>query len=107
MAAAADRGRGQVRASQADREQTIEVLKTAFVEDRLTKEELDSRVDQALVSRTYAELAAMMPQAGGEYVFLRTAYGRKFAFLYGWTAVVASRTAGHGRLGSGITSTAS
>ena len=38
MAAAADRGRGQVRASQADREQTIVVLKTAFVEDRLTTE---------------------------------------------------------------------
>ena len=44
---------------------------------------------------TYAELAAMMPKAGGEYVFLRTAYGRKFGFLYGWTAVVASRTAAH------------
>ena len=59
MAAAADRGRGQVRASQADREQTIEVLKTAFVEDRLTKDEFDLRVGQALVSRTYAELAAV------------------------------------------------
>jgi basic amino acid/polyamine antiporter, APA family len=44
---------------------------------------------------TYAELAAMMPKAGGEYVFLRTAYGRRCAFLYGWTAVVASRTAAH------------
>ena len=34
---------------------------------------------------TYAELAAMMPQAGGEYVFLREAYGRRWSFLYGWT----------------------
>src|SRR6266852_2749342 len=42
---------------------------------------------------TYAELAAMMPRAGGEYVFLRAGYGRRCAFLYGWTAVVASRTA--------------
>lgn len=33
---------------------------------------------------TYAELTAMKPQAGGEYVFLRDAYGRVFSFLYGW-----------------------
>jgi len=56
--AAPTAGRGQFRASQADREQAIEVLKTAFVEDRLTKDEFDLRVDQALASRTYAELAA-------------------------------------------------
>jgi len=58
-AAAAGRGRGDLRASQADREQAIEALKTAFVEDRLTKDEFDLRVDQALTSRTYAELAAV------------------------------------------------
>ena len=58
-AAAAGRGRGDFRASQADREQAIEALKTAFVEDRLTKDEFDLRVDQALASRTYAELAAV------------------------------------------------
>ena len=34
---------------------------------------------------TYAELAAMMPRAGGAYVFLREAYGRPLGFLYGWT----------------------
>ena len=34
---------------------------------------------------TYAELAAMMPRAGGEYVFMREAYGPRAAFLYGWT----------------------
>ncbi len=34
---------------------------------------------------TYAELAAMMPRAGGAYVFLREAYGRPMGFLYGWT----------------------
>jgi basic amino acid/polyamine antiporter, APA family len=33
---------------------------------------------------TYAELAAMMPRSGGEYVFLREAYGRGCGFLYGW-----------------------
>ena len=30
---------------------------------------------------TYAELASMMPKAGGEYVFLREAYGRRWGFL--------------------------
>jgi basic amino acid/polyamine antiporter, APA family len=34
---------------------------------------------------TYAELGAMMPHAGGEYVFLRNAYGDLPAFLYMWT----------------------
>lgn len=33
---------------------------------------------------TYAEMGAMLPQAGGEYVFLRTAYGPGTAFLCGW-----------------------
>lgn len=33
---------------------------------------------------TYAELGAMLPRAGGEYVFLRAAYGDLPAFLYGW-----------------------
>lgn len=34
---------------------------------------------------TYAELGAMLPYAGGEYVFLRGAYGDTTAFLYMWT----------------------
>lgn len=34
---------------------------------------------------TYAELGAMMPEAGGEYVFIREAYGPRWAFTYGWT----------------------
>jgi hypothetical protein len=52
-------GRGQLRASHADREQVIDLLKTAFVQGRLTKDELDARVGQALASRTHAELAAL------------------------------------------------
>jgi len=36
----------------------------------------------------FAELAAMFPQAGGIYVYLREAYGKLFAFLFGWTQVV-------------------
>ena len=34
---------------------------------------------------TYAELGAMKPQAGGEYVYIRDAYGPLPAFLYAWT----------------------
>lgn len=33
----------------------------------------------------YGELASMYPQAGGQYVFLREAYGKLAGFLYGWT----------------------
>jgi hypothetical protein len=46
----------RMRASRADRERVIEVLKTAFVHERLTKDELDARVGQALAARTYADL---------------------------------------------------
>ena len=53
------RGRGHLRASHADREQAIEVLKAAFVQGRLTKDEFDARVGQGFASRTYAELAAV------------------------------------------------
>ena len=35
---------------------------------------------------TVAELATAMPYAGGEYVFIREAYGRLCAFLYGWVS---------------------
>jgi Domain of unknown function (DUF1707) len=57
--AAAARDRGRLRASHADREQVIEVLKDAFVQGRLTRDELDARAGQALAARTCAELAAV------------------------------------------------
>jgi APA family basic amino acid/polyamine antiporter len=41
---------------------------------------------------TYAELAAMMPRAGGEYVFVREAYGAPLGFLYGWMQVFIAKT---------------
>src|SRR5213082_4031559 len=34
---------------------------------------------------TYGELAAMMPKAGGQYVFLRESLGPLWGFLYGWS----------------------
>src|SRR5213083_172689 len=36
----------------------------------------------------YGELAARYPEAGGGYVYLREAYGRPIAFLYGWMALL-------------------
>lgn len=41
---------------------------------------------------SYAELAAMKPKAGGEYVFLRDAYGKIPSFLYGWMQIFIAKT---------------
>jgi len=46
----------------------------------------------------FAELAAMYPRAGGLYVFLREAYGRPVAFLFGWTEVFFGKPASIGAL---------
>lgn len=56
---AATGNHGHMRSSAADRERVIDALKAAFVEERLTKDELDVRVGQAYSSQTYAELAAV------------------------------------------------
>ncbi len=50
---------GRFRASRADREQVIEVLKAAFVQGRLTKDELEERAARVFQARTYADLAAV------------------------------------------------
>ena len=57
--AAGTGGRNQLRASHAEREQTIGLLKAAFVQGRLAMDEFDLRVGSALTSRTRAELAAL------------------------------------------------
>jgi APA family basic amino acid/polyamine antiporter len=41
---------------------------------------------------SYAELSAMMPEAGGQYVYLRESYSPLFAFLYGWTMFLVIQT---------------
>src|SRR5438874_7629055 len=40
----------------------------------------------------YGELAAMMPRAGGQYIYLREAYGPLWGFLYGWTLFLVIQT---------------
>jgi APA family basic amino acid/polyamine antiporter len=42
---------------------------------------------------TYAELGAMRPQAGGEYIYVRDAYGPLGGFLYAWTTLLISKPA--------------
>src|SRR2546428_4589339 len=41
---------------------------------------------------SYGELAAMMPRAGGQYVYLREAYSPLWGFLYGWTLFLVIQT---------------
>jgi hypothetical protein len=53
-------GHGHLRASTADRERAIDVLKAAFAEGRLDQEEYTDRVGQAHASRTYGELGALI-----------------------------------------------
>ena len=43
---------------------------------------------------TYAELGAMFPQAGGQYVYLKEAYGPLWGFLFGWVSFFVIMTGG-------------
>jgi basic amino acid/polyamine antiporter, APA family len=52
-------------------------------------------------SLSLAELAAMLPHAGGPYVYLREAYGRLTAFLWGWAEFSIIRTGSLGSLACG------
>ena len=45
-----------------------------------------------MAALSYGELAAMMPQAGGQYVYLREALGPLWGFLYGWTLFLVIQT---------------
>src|SRR5438046_3895209 len=51
---------------------------------------------------TYAELSVLMPRAGGEYVFVREAYGPLWGFLYGWTRFFIASTGGMAGLAAGF-----
>jgi APA family basic amino acid/polyamine antiporter len=51
---------------------------------------------------TYAELGAMKPQAGGEYVYVRDAYGPLAAFLYSWTWFLIAKPASIATVTTGI-----
>jgi APA family basic amino acid/polyamine antiporter len=51
---------------------------------------------------TYAELGAMKPQAGGEYVYIRDGYGPLTAFLYAWTWFLIAKPASIATLATGF-----
>jgi APA family basic amino acid/polyamine antiporter len=51
---------------------------------------------------TYAELAAAMPEAGGEYVYLTAAYGPFWGFLYGWTQFWVAKSGSIATLAAGF-----
>jgi basic amino acid/polyamine antiporter, APA family len=51
---------------------------------------------------TYAELGAMLPAAGGEYVYLKKSYGDTAAFLFGWQRFIVAGGASIASLGSGF-----
>ena len=51
---------------------------------------------------TYAELGAMKPQAGGEYVYVRDAYGPLGGFLYAWTWFVIAKPASIATVATGL-----
>jgi basic amino acid/polyamine antiporter, APA family len=50
----------------------------------------------------YSEIAAMMPEAGGDYVYVRRAYGRLVGFLYGWMAFTVARAGSQAALAVGL-----
>jgi basic amino acid/polyamine antiporter, APA family len=54
---------------------------------------------------TYAELGAMKPQAGGEYVYVRDAYGPLAGFLYGWTWFLIAKPASIATVTTGLVRT--
>lgn len=51
---------------------------------------------------SYAELAAAIPEAGGEYVYLREAYGPLWGFIYGWTQMWVAKSGSIATLATGF-----
>src|SRR5271168_887843 len=51
---------------------------------------------------TYAELGAMKPQAGGEYIYIRDAYGPLPSFLYAWTWFIVAKPGSVATIATGL-----
>jgi len=66
--AGAPGGAGYLRASTADRERAVDVLKAGFAEGRLNKDEYDARISQAYEARTYGELAVVTADLPGGHI---------------------------------------
>ena len=94
------RDRGGFRASDAEREQVIDALKAAFVQGRLTKDELGTRAARVYASLTYADLAEVIadiptaltgaPSPRAPWRATRRAWWFEYAaFLPGIVAIIA------------------
>src|SRR5437588_9621658 len=55
-----------------------------------------------MAALSYGELAAMMPKAGGQYVYLREAFSPMWGFLYGWTLFLVIQTGTIAAVGVGF-----
>lgn len=55
-----------------------------------------------LAAFTYAELGAAIPAAGGDYVYIRDAFGRPAGFLFGWTQLLVARSGSIAALATGF-----
>ncbi|HEY0746638.1 MAG TPA: amino acid permease [Steroidobacteraceae bacterium] len=51
---------------------------------------------------SYSEIAAMMPEAGGDYVYLKRAYGKAVGFLYGWMTFAVAKAGSQAALAVGL-----
>jgi Domain of unknown function (DUF1707) len=88
-------GRGHRRASHGDREQVIDILKAAFVQGMLAKDEFDLRVGQAFASRTRIELSALTADLPGRLTAVQPpgpgrAQGEARALRFGTVIAVAT-----------------
>ena len=63
---------------------------------------LISGIITMIAAVSYGELSAMFPKAGGQYVYLREAYGRLIAFLYGWSFFAVIQTGTIAAVGVGF-----
>ncbi len=87
-------GRVHLRASQADREGVIDTLKAAYVAGRLTEDEFEARVGQALAARTHANLAAITADIPAGPVVTRSVRMPDRVMAGGTAAIIAAAALG-------------
>ena len=86
--------RGQLRASQAEREDVIDALKAAYVVGRLTEDEFETRVGQAFGSRTHADLASITADIPAEPAAVQPAGMPDRVVAWGTGAIIAAAALG-------------
>jgi len=86
--------RGQLRASQADREDAIDTLKAAYVAGRLSEDEFEARVGQAFAARTHADLATITGDIPAALVAARPARMPDRMVAWGTGVIIAAAALG-------------